>query len=198
MQHLLQGVVDLGAPAQGLGKGGSAHGHDHELLEVHVVVGMHTAVQDVHHGRRQKMRVRTAHVLVQRQLGSLRGGLGHGQRRAQDGVGAEGPLVLRAVGLDHGGIHHALILGLKADEHVGDLVVHMGHGIQRALAQITALVAVAQLHGLESARGSARGNRRAAEGAVFQHNFHFDGGVAARVENLAPVHIDDDAHVVPP
>ncbi len=74
----------------------------------------------------------------------------------------------------------------------------MGHGIQRALAQIAALVAVAQLHGLESARGSARGNRRAAEGAVFQHNFHFDGGVAARVENLAPVHIDDDAHEMPP
>ena len=198
MQHLLQGVVDLGAPAQSLGEGGGAHGHDHELLEVHVVVGMHAAVQDVHHGRRQKMRVRTAHVLVQRQLGGLRGSLGHGQRSAQDGVGTEHALVLRAVGLDHGGVHHALILGLEADEHVGDLVVHMGHGIQRALTQIAALVAVAQLHGLESARGSARGNRRAAEGAVFQHDFHFDGGVAARIENLAPVHIDDDAHVVPP
>ena len=74
----------------------------------------------------------------------------------------------------------------------------MGHGVQRALAQIAALVAVAQLHGLESARGSARGNRRAAEGAVFQHHFNFHGRVAARVQNLATEHIDDDAHVVPP
>ena len=65
MQHALEGVVDLGTPAQALGKARGAHRHDHELLEVNVVVGMHATVEDVHHGRWQQMGVNAAQVLVQ-------------------------------------------------------------------------------------------------------------------------------------
>ena len=65
MQHALEGVVDLSAPTQALGKARGAHRHDHKLLEVNVIVGMHAAVEDVHHGRGQQMGVDAAQVLVQ-------------------------------------------------------------------------------------------------------------------------------------
>ncbi|MBU1674157.1 hypothetical protein KKA85_00075, partial [bacterium] len=52
-QHLLEGVEHLGAHLQRLGERLSAGGHDHELLDVHVVVGVRAAVEDVHHGHGQ-------------------------------------------------------------------------------------------------------------------------------------------------
>ena len=93
MQHALESVVDLGAPTQALGKARSTHGHDHELLEVNVIVGMHAAVEDVHHRCGQQMSVDAAQVLVQRQARRLGSGAGDGQRHAQDGVGTELGLV---------------------------------------------------------------------------------------------------------
>ena len=41
LQHAGQRVVGLHAPAQRLGVRGRPHGHDHELLEVDGVVGVH-------------------------------------------------------------------------------------------------------------------------------------------------------------
>ena len=155
---------------------------------------MHAAVEDVHHGRGQDMAVHTAHVLVQRETGGLGSGLGAGQRHAQDGVSAQSALVVRAVQLQHHVVDSALIVGFETDERVGDLIVHMANGIQRALAQITLLVAVAQLNCLERARRRTGGNGRTTEGTILQHNFHLDRGVAARVQDFTPEHIDDDAH----
>ena len=84
-------------------------------------------------------------------------------------------------------------LGAPA-QRLGDLLVHVGHRVERALAEVAALVAVAQLNGLERARGRAGGNGRTTEGTILQHNFHLDRGVAARVQDFTPEHIDDDAH----
>ena len=141
------------------------------------------------------MGVHAAQVLVQRKTRRTRQRrLAHGQRHAQDGVSAQSALVVRAVQLQHNVVDGALIVGLEADERVGDLIIHMANGIQRALAQITLLVAVAQLNGLERARGRAGGNGRTTEGTILQHNFHLDRGVAARVQDFTPEHIDDDAH----
>ena len=127
VQDLLERVVDLGAPAQRLGERGGAHRHDHELLEVHVVVGMHAAVQDVHHGRGQQVGVRAAHVLVQRQLG----GFGRTPSRMpattpRDGVRAERALVVGAVECSSMMPSTGpLVVGFEADERVGDLLVHV-------------------------------------------------------------------------
>ena len=49
LQLGVQGVVDLGAPAQALGEGRRADRHDHELLEIGGVLGVLAAIQDVHH-----------------------------------------------------------------------------------------------------------------------------------------------------
>ena len=196
MQDLLQRVVDLGAPAQRLSERGGADRHDHELLEVHVVVGMHAAVQDVHHRRGEQVRVRAAHILVQRQRGLLCGRLGNGQRRAQNGIRAEVALVVGAVDVDHQLVDGALVVGLEAHELVSDLVVHVLDGVLHAFAQVTVLVAVAQLDRLEGAGRCTGRHHRAPHGAAFQHHFHLNRGIAARVENLAPEHIDDHAHAV--
>ena len=67
LQHRLQRVVGLGAPAQRLAEGRRADRGDHELLDVDVAVGVRAAVEDVHHRHREQVRVRAADVAEQRQ-----------------------------------------------------------------------------------------------------------------------------------
>ena len=50
MKNGFEGVKDLGTIAQGLPKAGCAHWNDHQLLQIQIVVGMRTTVDDVHHG----------------------------------------------------------------------------------------------------------------------------------------------------
>ena len=63
--------------------------------------------------------------------------------------------------------------------------VDIFHGAQHALAEILGFVAVAQFEGFVLAGGSAGGNRRAPAVAIVQNDVSFDGGIAARIENLA-------------
>ena len=116
--------------------------------------------------------------------------------RATDGVGAELGLVGRTVGGDQRGIDGTLIEGIEAHNGIGALVVDVLDGLRDTLAQIAALVAVAQLAGFESAGRSARRHHRATETAVLEHDLDLDGGVAAAVEHLATVNIQNIAHVV--
>jgi hypothetical protein len=122
-------VEDLGAPAQRLGEARRADRHDHELLEVDVVVGVLAAVEDVHHRHRQHVRVGAADVAVERQAERVGGGLGDRQRDAEDGVGAELALVVGAVELDHRAVDLALVEASMPDERLGDLAVHVGDGL---------------------------------------------------------------------
>ena len=73
------------------------HGHDHELLEVDLVVRVGAAVQHVHHRHGQHVRGLAAEIAPQRQPGLGGGGLGGGERHAEDRVGPQSPLVRRAV-----------------------------------------------------------------------------------------------------
>src|SRR3546814_149276 len=117
--------------------------------------------------------------------------LRHGKRDAEDGVGAEPALVGGGVQLDQGLVDVELVLAVEAGEHVEDLVVDRLDRLQHALAAIALLVAVAQLDGLVRAGGGAGGRRGAAEGAAFQGDVDFDGGIAPGVENLPGLDIDD-------
>ena len=69
-------------------------------------------------------------------------------------------------------------------------------GLRDALAQVATLVAVAQLACLKGAGRSARRHHRATEAAVLEHDLDLYGGVAAAVEHLATVDIQNIAHVV--
>ena len=196
MQHALEGVIDLGAPAQALGKARSTHRHDHELLEVNVVVGMHAAVEDIHHRCGQQVGVDAAQVLVQRQARRLGSGAGNSQRHARDGVGTELGLVGSTVRGNQRGIDGALVEGIEAHDGVSALVVDVLDGLRNALAQVAALVAIAQLAGLKGAGRSTRRHHCAAKAAVLEHDLDLDGGIAAAVEHLATVDVQNIAHVV--
>ena len=74
------------------------------------------------------------------------------------------------------------------------VVVDVLDGLEHALAAVAVLVAVAQLQRLVRAGGCAGRHRRAPERAVFQHHFHFHGGVAARIQNLAGLDRFDVRH----
>ena len=130
----LEGVVDLGAPAQRLGEGLRADRGDHELLDVDVGVGVRAAVEDVHHRDGQHVRVRAAEVAEQRQVGGLGGGVRDGQRDAEDGVGAERGLVGGGVQVEHRLVDQALLGGVVADELRADLLDDGEDGLLDALA----------------------------------------------------------------
>ena len=66
-EHAFQGVEDLDAPAQRLGKRFRSYRHHHEFLKVHVVVGVSAAVEDVHHRRGQNVGAGAAEIAIERQ-----------------------------------------------------------------------------------------------------------------------------------
>ena len=80
------------------------------------------------------------------------------------------------------------------EQRVENLAIDGGHGLQHALAEIARLVAIAQLDRFMRAGRCARGHRGPAERAVFEHDIDFDSGVAARIEDLAGVNVDDGGH----
>jgi hypothetical protein len=90
-------MEDLGAAAQPFGEARRADRHDHELLEIDRIVGMGTAVQDVHHRHRQRLRGDAADIAVERQPARVGRSLRHGEAHAEDGVRAEPGLVVSAV-----------------------------------------------------------------------------------------------------
>ncbi len=183
---LLKHVEHFRAHAQRLGEALGADGHDHELLNIDVAAGgVCATVEHVHHRHREGLGIAAADVVIQALAGRQRAGLRAREGHAENGVGAEAGLVRRAVELDEELVDRGLVEHVHALQRLGDLDVHVLHGLEHALAEITALVAVAQLAGLVDAGGSAGRNGRAADGAVVERDLHFHGRVAAGVENLS-------------
>ena len=183
-------MEDLSAHLQGLGPGGSAHRHDHEFLNVHVVGGVSAAVENVHHGNGQGLAVDAAQIAVQGHAQSLGSGPGHGHGHRQDGVGAQAGLVGGAVQIDHGLVDLGLVQGVHADDGVSDLGVDVGDRFGHGLAAV-GLAAVPQLAGLIDAGGSAGGHDGPAHDAVVQVDLRLHGGVAPGIENLTGMNIQD-------
>src|SRR3954463_4427555 len=195
-QIRLQGVQDLRPIAQALGKGGRANRQDHEFLEVDRIVGVHAAIDDVHHRHRQETRGGAADVTVQRHVERVRGRLGAGERHAEDGGGAQPALVRRAVEVDHDLVELGLLLDIEAAQRLEDLAVDGADCLGDALAEIAGLVAVAQFHRLMGAGGGARRHGSTAERTIFQHDVDLDGGIATAIENFAADDVDDGGHDV--
>ncbi len=194
LQSRLQRMEHFGAHANGVGDRRRRHRHDHEFLDVDRIVGMRAAIDDVHHRHRQNMRIGVADIAPQRHAGLFGGGLGDGERHAEDGVGAQAAFVLGAVQFDHGTVEDQLFLGIHARQRVIDLAIDGLDGLQHALAAVTALVAVAQFDSLMRAGRGARGDGGAAETARLQDDIHLDGGIAARIENFAGVDVGNRGH----
>ena len=189
VEHLLQVVEHLGAHADSLLERGGTHGTDHELLECDRGVRVRTAVDDVHHRDGQRLGVRAADIAVERHAEIVGSGTCNGQRHAEDGVCAELRLGRRTVERDHGLVDTHLVGNVHADDGRGDHLVDILDGVQYALAQVTALIAVAELERFVLARRCAARNGCASECTRNGANFDLDGRIASRVEDFPCVNL---------
>ena len=82
------------------------------------------------------------------------------------------------------------------EHRLGDLAIDRVDRLADALAEPAALVAVALLDRLVRAGRGARGHRGAAEAAVLEQHLDLDRRIAAAVEDLAAVDVDDRGHFV--
>ena len=152
---------------------------------------MRATVNDVHHRRRQDAGAGPAEVAVEGDPAVLSGGVGDGHRHPEDRVGAEVLLVRRAVELEHPLVDPSLIEGVAALQLVSDLRVDVLDRFEHAPAEIDRLVAVALLPGLVGTGARPRRHGGPPEGSVGQRDIDLEGGVAAAVEDLAGVDVDN-------
>ena len=194
-EQLAQGVVDLRGPAQALAEAVRAERHDHELLEVGGAGGVRAAVEQVRqrHGQRARLgiAVEAAEVAEEREPERTRGGVGRGERDAEDRVRAERALVGAAVGGDQRLVDGPLVARVEAAHRLGERPVDVGDGLLDAATAVAVGIAVAQLDGLVRAGAGAAGDDRPPERAAREDDVGLDGGVAARVEHLARAHVPD-------
>ena len=107
---------------------------------------------------------------------------------------AQARLVLRSVEVDHGAVDKRLLGGIEPDDRFAQFGIDVLDGLEHAFAEIAARIAVAQFNGLARSGGRARGHGGASGHARLEHDVGFDGGVAARIENLAGDHVNNGAH----
>ena len=121
---------------------------------------MRAAVEDVHHRHRQHVRVRAADVAEQRQVGGVGGGVGDGERDAEDRVGAElAPCWACRRGRASPGRRAAARSASKPISAGPISSMTASTAFCDALAAVAVLVAVAQLDRLEARRWRRRRER---------------------------------------
>ncbi len=191
----LQRMEDFHSPAQRFRKAWGADGHNHEFLKVHRTVGMRAAVEDVHHGAREKicglLRGIAGKISVERLLEGNGGGARSGHGDGENGVGTETGLGGRAVERDHFVIEGALVGGVEASDGFGDFGVGVGNRLEHALSQIFRFVAIAKFESFVFAGGSAGRNGGAAQCSASEQHVGFDGGITARIDDLASMYPGD-------
>ena len=195
IDELLERLEGFSAATQRFTERRSADRHNHEFLQVEVVVGMRAAIDDVHHRNGQRYGPHAAEVAVERQTGFLSGSARHGHGDCEHRIGAETALVFRAVQINHQAVNVDLIGRFCAEHGIGDFARNVFHGLENALAAETSRILVAEFNRFTHAGRSARGNRRRCDNAAFKPNFRFNGRIAAAVENLTADDIDNGAHV---
>ena len=194
LEHRLERVVGLGAPAHRLGEGRRADRGDHELLHVHVGVRVRAAVEDVHHRHGKHVRVRAAKVAEKLQAGGVRRRPRHGHRHADDRVRAEPRLARRPVKVDQRLVNEPLVVGLVAEQLILDLLGHGVDGLGDPLAAVLS-TAVAQLDGLEGAGGGAARHAARPSEPSSSTTSTSSGRVAPRVQDLPGMHRFNGRHL---
>ena len=136
-------MKDFHPPAQRFGKGFSAHRHNHEFLEIHVVVGVRAAIQNVHHRYRQDIGGSATQVAVQRESVLRRGGSRHCHRNGKNRISSQAALILRSIKFNHGMVDRTLFRSVHIRERVGYLAGHILDRLENALSEIARVIAIA-------------------------------------------------------
>ena len=82
----LQGMKHFSAVAQGFAKIGSAHGNDHQLLQVEVVIGVCASIDHIHHGNRHLHAPHATEIAVQRKPRLFGSSPCHSHGDSQNGI----------------------------------------------------------------------------------------------------------------
>ena len=161
---------------------------------------MLAAIDDIHHRHGHRVHARSAiqvgDVCVQRHALGLSGSLGSGQGYGKDGVGAQGGFVLGTVEGNHRQVEGFLVSCIFTQQQVADRAIDVGHGLQHALAQVTALVAITQFQRFTRTGGGTGRRAGAAHDAAFENYIGFHSRVTTGIENLTAFDVDDLCHCV--
>ena len=175
-------------PSQTFSEASGSCRHDHELLYIHRVRRMSSAVQNIHHRDRKPVAVHTAQETVQRDVLGRRRSPGAGDRHRKDRIGTEIRLVFRPVRFDHRSVHCINIGSVHAAESVIDHSVDILHSFRDTLASVSALVAVSQLQSLELACRCAAGRRSPCRCSIRQINLRLHGRISSGIDDLPSDH----------
>ena len=192
-QDLFQGLKGFRRHPQGLGKGGAADRHDHELLDVQVVAGVGPAVDDIQHGHGQRGGIGTPQVAVEGQARQGRPGPGRGHGDRQNGVGSQAALGGGAVQFAHQPVQGHLLRRVEALELGGDDFVDVLHRLQHPFSQIAA-AAVPQLQGLVFPGGGAGGHHGLGAQTVVQPYFGQHRGLAPGIQDSLGANLLNNGH----
>ena len=156
---------------------------------------MGAAIENVHHGDGKEIaglvRGVVGKIFVKRLFERHGRGASSGHGDGKDGVGTKPGFGGRAIQGDQCVIEGTLVNCVRAGDRFGDLGIDVGDGFEDACAEVFRLIAIAEFQGFVFASGSARGNDGAAESAGLEQDFGLDGGIAARVKDLAGVNAGD-------
>ena len=114
VQNFLERMEYFGAITNRFTEAGCAHGDDHQLLQIKVVVGVRATVDHIHHGHGHLVGAHAAEITVQGQTRLFSSSAGHGHGDSQHRVGAQAGFVLGAVKVNQGFIQKGLFGGIKA------------------------------------------------------------------------------------
>ncbi len=140
-------MEDFGRHAQGFAKAVGPDWHDHEFLNVDIVIGMGTAVNNIKHRQGQLASVGATNILVKGQANLFSGGSGTGQGHAEQGVCAQVAFGFSAVQTEQFLVDADLVGDCPADQRFGNNLIDVGDGFFDAFAKIAGRIAVAQFQG---------------------------------------------------
>ena len=123
---------------------------------------------------------------IDRLLSGSGGGPGSCHRHTEQRIRAKPALGGCAVEFDERGVDASLI-ELPADEHRGDLAVHVCDRLANALALITFRVTVSQFERF-TLTGRCPGRHGRPPNRASRLDVRFDGRIASRIENLSRMH----------
>ena len=134
---------------------------------------MSTTVDDVHHRNGECIGVAATDVAIQGQTQGVGSSLGSSQGDTEDGIGTELALGGCAVEGKHLIVESALVEHAVTLQGGSDDGVDILNSLQRTLAEVAVLVAVAKLQSLVLTGGCTRGNSCTAHNTVLQHYVNF-------------------------
>ena len=99
----------FGSHAQCFGKRLRSYRQDHEFLDIHVVISMCSAVEDIHHRYRQHLGIDTAKIIVERQFKFHGRRFGNSHGNAKNRIRSQFFFVGSPVERQHGAINDHLL-----------------------------------------------------------------------------------------